>query len=142
MLALDDKRLRPFDRVTIISVLATNPETVDMAGDWILANYARLASGNGIFLTSRLPSLLANQCGIDKAARIERELGPKVKAVGAGELEFQRAVEQVRHCGDLKTAKSAEIGAAIKAGPYAGTLRLQGPQNPPRTVCFKVGFKF
>jgi iron complex outermembrane receptor protein len=34
------------------------------------------------------------------------------------------------------------IGAAIKAGPYAGTLLLQGAQNPPRTVFFKVAFKY
>jgi len=34
------------------------------------------------------------------------------------------------------------IGAAIKAGPYAGTLLLQGAQNPPRTVFFKIGFHY
>ena len=116
LLTLDDKRVRPFDRIAILSILSQRAETSDLAADWILANYSRMASGNGIFLTSRLPSLLSNQCGVDKAARIERELGPKVKAVGAGELEFERAVEVVRHCGDLKTAKAAEIGAAIKAG--------------------------
>ena len=116
LLNLDDKRLRPFDRLAIVSVLSNRADTIDVAGEWVLANYAKMASGNGIFLTSRLPAMLANQCGVDKAARLERELGPKVKAVGAGELEFERAVEQVRHCGVLKTAKSAEIGAAIKAG--------------------------
>jgi hypothetical protein len=89
---------------------------MDMTGDWILANYAKMASGNGIFLTARLPAMLGNQCGVDRAGRIERELGPKVKAVGAGELEFERTVEQVRHCGELKTARGAEIGSAIKAG--------------------------
>jgi hypothetical protein len=116
MLNLDDKRLRPFDQAAILATLVGNADTAAMAGDWILANYAKMANGNGIFLTSRLPALLANQCGVDKAARIEAELGPKVKAIGAGELEFERSVEQVRHCGDLKTAKAAEIGAAIKAG--------------------------
>lgn len=34
------------------------------------------------------------------------------------------------------------IGAAIKAGPYAGTLLLQGPQNSPRTVFFKVSYRY
>ena len=116
LLNLSDKRLRPYDRMAIIGTLASNPDTVDAASGWILANYARMAAGNGIFLTSRLPGMLANQCGVDKAARLQAELGPKVKAVGAGELEFARTVESVRHCGDLKTARSAEIGAAIKAG--------------------------
>ena len=34
------------------------------------------------------------------------------------------------------------VGAAIKAGPYAGTLLLQGPQNPPRTVFFKISYRY
>eukprot|EP01037_Dinobryon_pediforme_P015896 gene15896-16059_t len=34
------------------------------------------------------------------------------------------------------------IGAAIKAGPYAGTLLLQGAQNPPRTIFFKAAFAY
>jgi hypothetical protein len=31
-------------------------------------------------------------------------------------LDFERIVEQVRHCGDLKAAKAAELGAAVTAG--------------------------
>ncbi len=34
------------------------------------------------------------------------------------------------------------IGAAIKSGPYAGTTLLQGAQNPPRTIFFKLGYKY
>jgi len=34
------------------------------------------------------------------------------------------------------------IGTALRAGPYAGTFLLQGAQNPPRTIFFKVGFKY
>ncbi len=34
------------------------------------------------------------------------------------------------------------VGAAIKAGPYAGTLLLQGAQNPPRTVFLKAAYAF
>jgi iron complex outermembrane recepter protein len=34
------------------------------------------------------------------------------------------------------------VGSALRAGPYAGTLLLQGPQNPPRTVFFKVSFRY
>ena len=116
LLDLDDKRLRAFDRAAILGVLAGRPETAQLTGDWILANYARMAAGNGIFLTSRLPSLLGGQCGVQRAAQIQAALGPKIKALGAGELEFERTVEQVRHCGDLKSARSAELGAAIIAG--------------------------
>jgi iron complex outermembrane receptor protein len=34
------------------------------------------------------------------------------------------------------------VGSAFRAGPYAGTLLLQGAQNPPRTIFFKVGYKY
>jgi iron complex outermembrane receptor protein len=34
------------------------------------------------------------------------------------------------------------VGAGIKAGPYAGTLLLEGAQNPPRTIFFKVSYKY
>ncbi|MDO7842045.1 TonB-dependent receptor [Sphingomonas immobilis] len=34
------------------------------------------------------------------------------------------------------------VGAGIRAGPYAGTILLQGAQNPPRTIFFKTSFKY
>ncbi len=67
-------------------------------------------------VSSRLPSLLSYQCSAERSAQIERELGPKVKASGRGVLDFERTVESVRHCGDLKTLKKAELAAALKAG--------------------------
>ncbi|MEO8375829.1 MAG: hypothetical protein ABI471_11425, partial [Sphingomonas bacterium] len=72
-----------------------------------------LAGSNGIFITSRLPQALAYQCGADRAERINKLLGPKVRAAGAGVLTFERTIESIRHCGDLKAAKSGEIAAAI-----------------------------
>lgn len=111
-----DKRLRPTERISLITGLATTIETRDMAADWLLANYDRIAAGNGIFITSRLPAALGTQCSVDRAREIAAKLGPKVKALGAGELEFERVVERIRHCGDLKAAKEAEIATALKAG--------------------------
>jgi iron complex outermembrane receptor protein len=34
------------------------------------------------------------------------------------------------------------VGAGIKAGPYAGTLLLQGAQNPPRTLFLKASYRY
>jgi len=34
------------------------------------------------------------------------------------------------------------VGAPIKAGPYAGTQLVQGAQNAPRTIFFKVAFSY
>ncbi|GAA0311814.1 M1 family metallopeptidase [Sphingomonas oligophenolica] len=116
LLGLNDKRLRPFDKIGLIFGLATSEGTADFTGEWILANYdTLLAGGNGIFITSRLPQALAFQCGADRADRINSLLGPKVRAAGAGVLTFERTIESIRHCGDLRAAKSAEIAAAIAA---------------------------
>jgi len=114
LLGLSDPRLRAFDRIGLIFGLATSEGTADFTGEWILANYDTLLAGsNGIFITSRLPQALAYQCGADRADRINTLLGPKVRAAGAGVLTFERTIETIRHCGDLKAAKGAEIAAAI-----------------------------
>ena len=34
------------------------------------------------------------------------------------------------------------VGSGIKSGAYAGTLLLEGAQNPPRTVFFKVSYRY
>jgi aminopeptidase N len=113
--SLKDKRLRSFDRIMLLGELASEPKTREMTSQWILANYDKLTSGNGIFITSRLPGMFNSQCGTSEAARIEQTLGPKVMKVGSGVLEFRRMLERVRNCGILKQAKQAEIAAAIAA---------------------------
>jgi len=117
LLGLEDARLRSYDRLALIGTLATSEGTVEQTGDWVLANYDKLlAGGSGVFITSRLPNTLSYQCSAAQATRIEQVLGPKVRAAGAGVLDFERLVEQVRHCGDLKAARGAQLGAAITAG--------------------------
>ena len=117
LLDLKDARLRSYDRIALIGALAGTEGTVEQTGDWVLANYDKLtADGSGVFTTSRLPGTLGQQCSAAQASRIERVLGPKVRASGIGVLDFERIVEQVRHCGDLKTAKAAEVAAAVTAG--------------------------
>jgi hypothetical protein len=113
--SLKDKRLRSFDRIMLLGELASEPKTREMTSQWILANYDNLTSGNGIFITSRLPGMFNSQCGTAEADRIEQTLGPKVMKAGSGVLEFRRMLERVRNCGILKQAKQAEIAAAIAA---------------------------
>ncbi|MGI4948194.1 MAG: M1 family aminopeptidase, partial [Janthinobacterium lividum] len=114
LLTFTDPRLRSLERLQLLAGMAGTPETSGLATDWILANYAALASGgNGIFTTSRLPGMFGLQCGADRADRLERTLGPKVRAANAGVLEFERTAESIRHCGVLRDAKQAEINTAI-----------------------------
>ena len=115
LLGLDDKRLRSFDRIGIIGELVGTPETRDLTTNWIFANYDKLTSGNGIFITSRLPAMFNSQCGDAAADRIEKTLGPKVLKLNSGVLEYRRMLERVRNCGVLKQAKAAEVQAALTA---------------------------
>jgi hypothetical protein len=114
LLGLNDKRLRSFDRIRLIGQLIGTPETRALTSDWIFANYDKLTSGNGIFITSRLPGMFNSQCGTEAAERVEKTLGPKVMKMNSGVLEYRRTLERIRDCGILKQAKSAEIAAALR----------------------------
>jgi aminopeptidase N len=113
LLGLEDKRLRSFDRLRLIGELMGTPATRDATASWIFANYDKLTSSNGIFITSRLPGMFNSQCGAAAADRIEQVLGPKIMQLNAGVLEYRRMLERVRDCGILKAAKSGEIAAAL-----------------------------
>jgi hypothetical protein len=114
--ALDfsDPRLRPTERLSFFEAMAGNSETHDLAAERIFADYDKLATGNGVFFTSRLPGMLGTSCSAGEAALLEAKLGPKVRKLGSGLLEFERVVESIRRCGDLKSAKSGELGRALK----------------------------
>ncbi len=116
LLALDDKRMRSYDRIGLIFGVVGNPDTRDLGTDWILANYERLAAGgNGIFIVSRLPQAFGGQCGADQAARIDAKVGDAVRKSNVGLLNYQRTLEGIRNCGILRQAKAAEIAAALTA---------------------------
>ncbi|MFS0773792.1 M1 family metallopeptidase [Sphingomonas sp. 1P08PE] len=117
LLDTKDARLRPTERVGTIVTMAETPGTADLAQDWVLADFDGLASGaNGVFLSGRLPRIFAGQCDAARAQRIDRLLGGKLRAQNTAVLPFDRALEMIRHCGALKTARAAELGAAIEAG--------------------------
>ena len=110
-----DPRLRATERLTLVGGLARTSATRDMAGDWIVSNYQKTAGTSGIFQASRLPTLLSWQCSAERAQQIDTALSAKVAAMGAGELAFERVVEAIRHCGDLKAARGAALTGAVKA---------------------------
>jgi aminopeptidase N len=117
LLSFSDPRQRPIERLRELGGLATTAETRDLAADWMLGAYDQLASGAfGIFVSTRLPSILADQCSAARADQIDQTLGPKVRALGAGTLDFRRTVEAIRHCGDLKAARDAWLARALRAG--------------------------
>ena len=117
LFSLEDKRMRSFDRLGLIFGIVSTADTRDLGTNWILANYERLAaSGNGIFITSRLPQAFSLQCGDAKANEIDVKVGAAIRKSGTAILNYERTLESIRHCGVLKDAKGAELAAAIAAG--------------------------
>ncbi len=114
LLDLDDKRERGYDRLGLMFGVVQTPETRDLATNWIIANYEKLAAGaGGIFVVSRLPQAFGLQCGADQADRIDAKVGAAVRKTKVGMLNYLRTLESIRHCGVLRQAKAAEIAAAL-----------------------------
>ena len=98
---MGDERLRSMDRLTLIASLSGQPDTRQMAFDWLVAHYEELVTGAGIFAGSSLPSLPSGFCSVEAADAVEAALRPLVLKHGRGALELDRTVEQVRSCGLL-----------------------------------------
>lgn len=109
-----DTRLRSTDKLKFMSTLMAEEETRDIAFDWLKANYDDFAKGMGIFSVTVIPSFPQHYCSIEKAKEVDRLLRPRVLQAGRGELPFNRMLEGIQTCGALKTAKSAEIAAALR----------------------------
>jgi hypothetical protein len=98
---MGDERLRSMGRLTLIASLSGQPDTRQMAFDWLVAHYEELVTGAGIFAGSSLPSLPSGFCSVEAADAVEAALRPLVLKHGRGALELDRTVEQVRSCGLL-----------------------------------------
>lgn len=115
----NDDRLRSTDRLAIMKGLMAEEETRDLAFDWLKSNYEAFAKGTGIFAASSIPSLPRQYCSVEKSQEIDQLLRPRVVASGRGELPFDRMLERIRDCGTLKTMKSKEVAAALRAAASA-----------------------
>jgi hypothetical protein len=106
---MGDERLRFMDRLSVLSSLSGEPDTRQMAFDWMVANYEELVSGAGIFAASTLPKLASGFCSVEAADAVEAALRPLVLKHGRGALELDRTVEQVRSCGLLRAHRGKEL---------------------------------
>lgn len=110
---LEDQRLRSLDRANLVQRLALGTGTAEMTADWFIDNIDSVLDGaNGIF-AGRVARSFALQCGVDRAAKIDAGVGRQIRAAGTGVLDYERTLEQIRLCGALRDAKSAELGTAL-----------------------------
>ncbi|MGN6424719.1 MAG: M1 family aminopeptidase [Asticcacaulis sp.] len=113
--ALDDKRLRSSEKLALIGGLMRSPQTRDMTFDWVKAHFDDLTAGAGIFTAGRVAALPSGYCSAERADEIDRVMRAKVEAAGRGTLSFDRMLEDIRDCGALKSAESANLAAALKS---------------------------
>jgi len=111
---MGDKRLRSGDRTTLIQLLALEPETREMAYQWMVGNYAELVKNSGIFVASQLPAVPVRYCSAEKAAAVEAALRPEIARYRRGALSLDRTVEQINSCGVLEARRGAEIQAMFE----------------------------
>ncbi len=113
LLSVTDPRLRLSERLQIVEAITITPKTRDLGYSYMRDHLdTLLTGGSGIFFSTRLTRVLRGFCSAASADAIAHDFGPKL-AGKTGQLELDRAVEQARDCGMLKTARSAEASAEI-----------------------------
>ncbi|BAK64842.1 putative M1 family peptidase [Sphingobium sp. SYK-6] len=103
--------LRPTDTLRMVRGMASEPATRALAIDWLVANYDSVVTGAGIFAAASLPGITQSGCSAAEADRAEAALRPKVVQYQRGALELDRAIEQIRACAALRTARGREIAS-------------------------------
>jgi hypothetical protein len=93
--------------------LVQHPGARDRTTMFARNNFARLLDLFPSFARPRIVDMFGGYCAIDEAASIETFFRPKLEAMGGGELELAQTKERIGLCASLKSAKGAEIAAAL-----------------------------
>jgi aminopeptidase N len=108
-----DERLQSTERLRVLLALSGQAAGRDalftlLSNDWD-ATVANIAA----FVRPRLPTMFASYCDPAKADAVGALFGPRLAALGGGELELRQATAAIRSCAALKAAKGPEMEAAL-----------------------------
>lgn len=108
-----DKRLRPTERLRLITGILRQEQTRDFGAEWLRANYSKLAQqlGSGL-VTNAVPGMLSSFCSASRAGEFEAQFGPIVAGTPA-QLPFARTMEEVRDCDALVAARGDAVRSAL-----------------------------
>lgn len=109
-----DGGLQTLERQQLLRGLAGQPVGRDILFGLYQTDWDRMTANLPAFRRSSLPLLFASYCSADKAAAVDALFRPRLKALGANELELNQAVESIRICAELKTARGAQMEAALR----------------------------
>ncbi|MEO1969237.1 MAG: M1 family metallopeptidase [Sphingomonadaceae bacterium] len=106
--------LRETEKLMLVLRVAAGQKTQDMGYRWLTENLAGMLKGtSGIFMARSVPGVFSGYCSVEKADDIAKRFGP-LFANTPGALSFDRTLERIRDCAELKKERGAEVNAAVK----------------------------
>ncbi|KPL69264.1 hypothetical protein SZ64_14820 [Erythrobacter sp. SG61-1L] len=108
-----DERLRPTEKLRLITGVLRREKTRDFGAEWLRTNYRDLVQQmGGIFVTRSIPGMLSGFCSAKRASEFESQFGELVANTPA-QLPFERTMEEVRDCDALVAARGEAARAAV-----------------------------
>jgi len=101
------------EMLTIVLAATRQPGARNTVVKRVEKDFKRVMGALPGFARPVIVRVFEGYCSSADVQRVEAVMRPKLAALGGGELELVRAKERIGQCAALKTAKSAEIGAAL-----------------------------
>jgi aminopeptidase N len=109
---LNDSRLLAFERVQLLTDLLGQSRTHGMALTWLEGKLSKGGEGSDRLLWRSAEE--APACTVEDAATVERLVRPAVTRDPRRALGLDRALEKIRDCAALKTARGEEVAKALQ----------------------------
>jgi len=105
--------IHPLETLQIFFGAAHLPATRETAIRFSHDNFQRVIDRFPLFTRPIFLTSFDGLCTTDDVARIEAYMKPKLHDLGGGDMELEQTKERIRQCAALKSAKGAEITAAL-----------------------------
>ena len=105
--------IQPLETMRILFNETGQPAARDTALAFVDAHFNKVMDAFPGFARSMFVTLFDGHCAPGDVAKADAYMQPKLKELGGGELELSQTKERIALCIELKTAKGAEIAAAL-----------------------------
>ncbi|WP_336978799.1 M1 family metallopeptidase [Altererythrobacter fulvus] len=108
-----DERLRPTEKLRLITGVLRREQTREFGAEWLRTNYRDLVQQmGGIFVTRSIPGMLSGFCSAKRAGEFETQFAELVANTPA-QLPFERTMEEIRACDALVAARGGAARSAL-----------------------------
>jgi aminopeptidase N len=105
--------VQSMETVRLVLEMARQPGARAAVATLVDQNFQRLMEAFPGFARPAIVRVFDGYCSAGDIAKVDAYVQPKLQTLGGGELELAQAKERIGLCVALKTAKGAEIGAAL-----------------------------